>query len=315
MLPGGEEGGQAPVEVVYVAGDGRSGSTLLSRLLGQTSGWFSAGEVRYVWERGLLQDRPCECGAPFAACPFWSEVISTAFGSAGAVPAADLVAAEQSLLRTRRAAATLRGASAPHAWLAGSPDYVSSLARLYPAVRDVAGCRVVVDSSKLPAYGQVLRGVPGVRVSVVHLVRDPRATAHSWRRRKALPEGDVRTHMVTQGVLRSSAVWTSSNALSESLLRRAEQYVRVRYEDLIDDPQGVLRGLTASLGLPGEPPEITAGTAHLPAGHAVAGNPDRHSAGRVTLRMDDAWRREMPRRDAALVGALTAGLRRRYDYR
>lgn len=302
------------VEVVYVTGDGRSGSTLLSRLLGQTPGWCSVGEVRYVWERGLAQDRLCECGARFSACPFWTQVVDRAFGSVSAVPVPELVRAENRLLRTRRALSTLRGAKDPGAWLAGEPTYARSIAALYPAIRDVAGCQVVVDSSKLPAYAQVLRGTAGVRVSVVHLVRDPRATAHSWRRLKRLQEGDGRAWMRQQGLLRSCAVWSASNVLAERLLHDADAYVRVRYEDLLADPTAALHAVSAALGLPGEVITIADGSAHLAPGHAVAGNPDRHRSGPVRLRLDDAWRTEMSGRDAALVGAVTTPLRRRYGY-
>jgi hypothetical protein len=45
------------VTVLYVAGTGRSGSTLLARVLGEADGFVAAGELRYVWQRGLVEDR------------------------------------------------------------------------------------------------------------------------------------------------------------------------------------------------------------------------------------------------------------------
>src|SRR4051812_20334699 len=41
-----EERAGGPLDVLFIAGDGRSGSTLLARVLGQSTGAFSAGEVR-----------------------------------------------------------------------------------------------------------------------------------------------------------------------------------------------------------------------------------------------------------------------------
>src|SRR5919112_111664 len=73
--PHGEQVGPAALHVLYIAGDGRSGSTLLARILGQADGAFSAGEVRYLWERGMWENRTCECGRAFADCPFWSRVV------------------------------------------------------------------------------------------------------------------------------------------------------------------------------------------------------------------------------------------------
>ena len=59
---------------------------------------------------------------------------------------------------------------------------------LYEAIAEVARARVVVDSSKLPTYAMLLDGIEGVDVRVAHLVRDPRAAAFSWQRKKEQPD-------------------------------------------------------------------------------------------------------------------------------
>ena len=61
-----------PFRVLYIGGWGRSGSTLLDRLLGQAEGSFSVGEMRDLWLRGVLENRRCGCGEPFDSCPFWT---------------------------------------------------------------------------------------------------------------------------------------------------------------------------------------------------------------------------------------------------
>ena len=66
---------RAPVQVLYIAGTGRSGSTLLAGILGQVDGIFNAGEVRYIWDRGLLANRLCGCGRQFRDCPVWDEIL------------------------------------------------------------------------------------------------------------------------------------------------------------------------------------------------------------------------------------------------
>ena len=50
---GAPAGSPDPVRVLYVAGAGRSGSTVLANLLGEVPGFVSVGEVRFLWERGL----------------------------------------------------------------------------------------------------------------------------------------------------------------------------------------------------------------------------------------------------------------------
>jgi len=48
--------------VLYILGWGRSGSTVLGNILGEIDGFFSAGELHYLWERSLVEGRACGCG-------------------------------------------------------------------------------------------------------------------------------------------------------------------------------------------------------------------------------------------------------------
>ena len=66
--------------VLFIGGWGRSGSTLLDRVLGHVPGVVSLGEVREIWVRGVIEDRPCGCDRPFSECPFWTEVGDRAWG-------------------------------------------------------------------------------------------------------------------------------------------------------------------------------------------------------------------------------------------
>src|SRR3712207_4624499 len=66
--------------VLYLGGLGRSGTTVLERVLGELPGACSVGELVHLWQRGVLDDETCGCGEPFSRCPFWSEVGRRAFG-------------------------------------------------------------------------------------------------------------------------------------------------------------------------------------------------------------------------------------------
>jgi len=64
--------------LLYIGGWGRSGSSVLANVLGSHARIASLGEVRYVWDRGVLEDKRCGCGEPFSACAFWQRVLETA---------------------------------------------------------------------------------------------------------------------------------------------------------------------------------------------------------------------------------------------
>jgi len=66
--------------VVYIAGSGRSGSTLLERMLGAAPGMVNIGELVDAFRRVVPGDERCGCGDRFSACPFWCKVGERAFG-------------------------------------------------------------------------------------------------------------------------------------------------------------------------------------------------------------------------------------------
>ncbi|MDQ3927328.1 MAG: hypothetical protein M3272_10185, partial [Actinomycetota bacterium] len=73
------------IKVLYIAGFGRSGSTLLGNVLGQVDDFVSVGEIRNIWLHGLIQNKVCGCGAPFKECEMWQPVLNEAFGDRGGV--------------------------------------------------------------------------------------------------------------------------------------------------------------------------------------------------------------------------------------
>jgi len=297
------------VRVLYVAGTGRSGSTLLARILDRADGVFAAGELRYVWQRGLLEDRVCGCGAPFSSCPFWTEVVDRAFGGRQGVDARQVVATQRALTRLRQVPRILAngGRATPAA-------YRDTLSALYRAVAAVSGCDLVVDSSKLPSYGFVLRHVADLDVRFVHLVRDPRGAAYSWSRTKTQP--DSADGMQRMSALKSASLWLAWNASAPALLRGDSRYVVVRYEDLVARPRQVVHEI---LGFAGHTSDgasfVDDRTVFLDRSHTVAGNADRLRSGSVEVREDTSWTTALGRPQRALVTALTTPLLGRFDYR
>jgi len=62
------------VKVVYVCGYGRSGSTLLGRLLAADQAAVAVGEVTHVDSAAFLEHAVCSCGRRYPTCDYWAEV-------------------------------------------------------------------------------------------------------------------------------------------------------------------------------------------------------------------------------------------------
>lgn len=301
--------------VLYILGTGRSGSTFLANVLGQVKGVFSAGELRYIWERGFVQDRLCGCGSAFSECEVWTAIVDEAFGGRSGVDPHEMMRAQERTARLRRVA-DLISVRRSAAMYDGESEYLETLCALYGAIRRVTGADVVVDSSKLPAYAGALAEVDDLDLSLLHLIRDPRAAAYSWSRRKELADRSSQTHMEQIGPLKSSVLWDVWNAAAEIKWgRNGTRYLRMRYEDIVSEPRQQVETVLAAAGLgDAEIPFLGDRAVEIAPTHIVAGNPDRLRRGSVAIRRDDEWERSMRRSDRLVVTATTWPLLRHYGY-
>jgi hypothetical protein len=294
------------VHVLYIAGNGRSGSTLLDRVLGGLPGAASLGEMRFLWEFGLVQGNLCGCGVSVRECPFWEGVLRSALGTVTEECARELAQQSRRLLWTP-AIPRMLGWYGSDAYRRVRDEHVEVARRLYAATAERAGASWLIDSSKLASYALLLARVPGIHLHVVHLVRDSRAVTFSWQRTRLKPEVTARrAYMPVRPPLLTALRWNGHNLLAQSLARAARTYVRVRYEDLVRFPRRTVESIAESVGM--RRPDLaflSDTTVHLEPSHTVAGNPMRFRTGPVELRLDEEWRRAMPRLSRGLVTLMT----------
>jgi Sulfotransferase family len=62
--------------VIYIAGYGRSGSTILDILLGASPGIFSGGELVYLFEDSLNACARCTCRLRYRSCSVWGPILA-----------------------------------------------------------------------------------------------------------------------------------------------------------------------------------------------------------------------------------------------
>ena len=303
------------IKVLYVAGLGRSGTTLLGNILGQVDGFVSVGEIRLIWDHGLIMNKICGCGVPFEECEMWRPVFAEAFGDMGKVDPRKMIHLRESWARTKHIPLML---APPGRRLIERrlTEYLVSLGKLYRGIQTVTGSRVIVDTSKFPSYGFVLGMAPSVDLHVVHLVRDPRAVAYSWMRKKLQPDPETPEYTPQESPAGTSLRWAARNLGTEALWRRSrDRYLMLRYEDFVAEPR---RGIERALELVDEEaaplPHVGEHEVKLGANHNIWGNPIRFQTGLVRLRPDDEWAFRMKPEDRKLITALTLPLLAHYGY-
>jgi len=304
------------IKVLFITGSGRCGSTILHDILGQIDGFSAIGELRYIWERGFIRNRLCGCQLPFQECELWRAVVNEAFDSINNVDA-------QKMFRLTH------NFRLYHLFLALFPysrikltsrfkEYLDNLERLYRAIQTSTRCRLIIDSTKDIQYGYLLQKIPMIELYIVHLIRDPRAVAYSWSRKK-LFEPDIKNfeYMDQKNSIRSSLQWNARNIIAEIYLRKkALRYMMLRYEDFIKKPQESVKRILSMVG------EAEADLSFIKhskvkinkANHSVFGNLDRFRTGTVELKIDNEWKAKMKILDKISVVALSWPFLLKYRY-
>jgi hypothetical protein len=297
-----------PIKVLSINGWCRNGSTIIGNLLNEVAGFFHVGELHFLWKNayGNGSNTRCGCGLDLLRCPIWSRVLAAELpaGVTAEAHAGEVRRRQAASVRTRHTWSVLHGGAGSDMRRA----HAATMARVYRAIAEVARCEVIVDSTKLPGEAALLSRVEGIEPYYVHLVRDPRATAHSWMRQK--------DYAHPMSAVRSTAYWIGFNLASRAVVRsQPARSMFLRYEDFVRDPESALRRLIALCG--GDPAThpMRGRTAELRTNHTVTGNPDRFRTGPTVIHAgDERWRAELPAHAKLATLALAWPLMRHYGY-
>ena len=286
------------IKLLFIAGSGRNGSTLLARLLGQIDGYQNIGEAtQYLFnEKMIAQQIPCGCDHPLSECEFWKEIISD-------IEIDEIRPLSTSLMRMRQIPRMISPIKSP--WFKKKMRNLLRVMTDYlRAIQYNSGYEMIVDASKNPAIAVILSRLSDVDLYVVHLVRDPRGYVSSWSK----PKGYLNSFPVYTTTL----WWLSYNLFSELLRFSAKKYLLVRYEDFVQDPEKHLKKITQFVANKDVPIDFIEGShARINSQHMLGSNPDKLSSGQLKIK-DQKW--NLPWFKAWFVLLATFPLLFRYRY-
>jgi hypothetical protein len=300
----------SPLKILCITGWCRNGSTIIGNVLNEIPGFFHVGELHFLWKNaaGKGANSWCGCGCVLTDCPVWSPILT--IGRPAGVSAQ---AFAETVIRRQRACVRTR-----HTWrvlhngLRGGDDiraHAALMTQVYHAIAESRGARVIVDTTKIPGEAALLPFLDQITPYFVHLVRDPRAVAYSWRAPKQ--------YVYAMSSSRSTAYWAGFNLATRAITRRYPgQSMFLRHEEFIADPAGTIDALLRLCDDDPAANPVRGRTIEMRTNHTVTGNPDRFRTGATVIRdRDDAWQSGLPVSAKLAAVALSWPLLRRYGYR
>ena len=298
--------------LVYIMSDVRSGSTLLDFLLGNHPDAQSVGELRFFETHvnregvGHSWNWKCTCGKTLESCQLWSKVIERLDGD-GVRKASELSTCtsinQDGFERTTFFVAlfvffcglsSLKRSLTKIFWRGGGRANVAEdCFAILREVCAVTGKNIVIDSSKSPDHlHTLLAAVPKeFNVKVIHLIRDGRAVTFSKLTRAQQFGKPLRCRSAVLGWVKTNLM--ASNVLS---LLSAGDFVTIRYEELCNDTENVIRGVCTALGISFSDDQIRLSKENS---HNIGGSQHRFSKDR-DIRLDERWKHGMGIKERAI---------------
>jgi hypothetical protein len=291
--------------VVLIIGHGRTGSTLLDRILSQACGALSGGEVHRMWTWSIQEDWKCGCGVKFSKCNVWSEVLGRVFekniieksemdeiwrevARPGHIPYLYLPK-----LRSKRFKMVLK-------------KYKKVLFDLYKSMSKISSSGIVLDSSLSPIHGRILQEMEKIDLRIVHMVRNPCGVAFSNLKRKKNPGRTDKNNMDRKNPIRTSLSWNLYNVLCEIITGSEKKTAKVYYERLAKKPKLTISRTMKKLELEYYRNKVFTenNRVRLEENHIPLGNPMRFKRGEIEIFYDSEWKEGLSYLDQKAVNFL-----------
>ena len=220
------------IKVLYFAGSGRSGSTILNIILGNHPQIFGGGELQNMGQ--VYNDsKICSCQNVLVNCEFWSAVVNDWFSKVE----------EDNTASGFKRWSKFEGVFSFRSWFKmyfgiGEKDaefkkYQKSTSEFLRAVQQHSKKEVLVDISKNPLRAWALEKNPDIDLRMVQLVRDGRAVTWSLKR-------TAERQNRKRPTWRAAMFWALINRMTNLVRSKVEHKTLVRYEDFIENPRKIL---------------------------------------------------------------------------
>ncbi|MCB0457926.1 MAG: sulfotransferase, partial [Flavobacteriaceae bacterium] len=266
---------QEKINLIYLLGAGRSGTTMLATILNTHSKIHTLGEMHQFLDY-MLEDKDCSCGKNLSQCDFWGAILQ------------DL---DISYLKNK-ARVDLSNSLEKHYqipfYLLGKPlnkTYQKMGDMIFEEVQKKISKPWLLDSSKYISRYLLQRKNKKINLKGIYLIRDVRGVIHSFGKNVQTPKKP----------LSAILYYTLINCWAQWVTFFDKRIIKIRYEDFVNDPENTIHKLEAHLfGTTSKIDNLKNSTFEIP--HIIAGNRLR-SQKELSIKKDLKWKENISRKN------------------
>lgn len=264
---------EKPINIIYLLGAGRSGTTMLATVLNNRPKIHTVGEMHQFLDY-VYENKDCSCGKNISQCNFWSPLLQEM---------------NLELLKNKANVERSNILEKHHnipLYLMGKPldgRYKNMTDMIFRNIQKKISKPWLLDSSKYIARYLLLRKNKSINLKGIYLVRDVRGVVYSFGK-------NVQTH---KNPLSAIIYYTLINFWAQWVTFFDRRIVKIRYEDFINDPDKIIQKIEKHLfGNAETLTNLNNTTFEIP--HIIAGNRLR-SQKQLVIKKDLKWKEEIPR--------------------
>ncbi len=298
-------------KILYIAGTGRSGSTITDVLLGQSKDVSSFGELINLFKSGWINNEFCSCGKSVNECEFWRKVREE-WEDENSLTVNQYLQLQNKYTKLRYLLLLWKNSIYP------SKEFIcfkKSTITLFKVISRHMDSKVILDSSKSPIWMYALK-IMGFNLNVLHLVRDGRGVTNSLKKHFTpnVKQG-VQKELKPKSTIRTALFWIITNLLVVYLKNESE-YMLVKYEELLNNWEEELNQIGDKFKIDVSIPlSKVKNREALEKGHTVAGNRLRMRDDVVVKTNQKKSWDNLSKNDIRIFNFIAGWLLKKYNYK
>ena len=258
------------LNIIYIAGEIRSGTTVIDLFLSNRNGAISVGELRNLEDFidkkdiGWTYDWQCSCGKQVENCKFWNKIIN-----------------EFHIEKKKKIETKIKRENKCEK----NYEIANNCWKIYKIISKNENKKYIIDSSKEAIQLKYLNKTNYKnKIKTIYVIRDSRAVSFSQKNWE-LKNNPHRKPSYIRQILR----WLITNISLVNLLSMEKkiEFIIIKYEDFAKNPNSMLDSVCKKLDISLENKNIQ--TISIQNKHTIAGSPNKIKFNKTPIKLDRRW--------------------------